>query len=732
MRQLSTLLAKWSHAQFEADHFREGAFLAAVGLAAVSAWLWVGQMIASGTVQAHYGLLLIGIVGGAVWLIFYLYRAHYLRAVIAFLALQLVFVTLASLLLRDLKTGYLLLLTVIMGGSFLGPVGSFSVATLAALIEFALVHFLLPGKLAGSDVLVTLIVLEYLAALISAQTTQGLYSALEAAEISAQTSQEHAEEARRHRGELHRTLKSLDAAYAQLQRVNAELLQAREIADAAVRFKKEFAAQTSHELRTPLNLIIGFSETMTFSQNSYGVKLPAVYLRDVTEIYRNSRHLLSLIDDILDLAKLDSGRMGLRFNLIDIRDVLQEVVETVQPLTQAKKLELVFDVPEALPGLWLDRARIHQVLLNLLSNAARLTRQGRIVLSAKVKDKESELLIQVEDTGPGIPPNMLSQVFEEFQQVDDNAGATGTTGLGLAISKRIIELHGGRIWAESELGTGTTFSFVLPIHKPFLSQPVDERFRVDQARAAQPTLVVLAEEGSDEIQLLQRHLDGFAFASASNWKGARQLVENVGARLIITDAPAEGTTDLLDSTVPVITCPLPNSKETAQALGIAGYLRKPLTIKTIRSFLRQIAPEARNLLVVGDDPSTLRLIERMLQGIRPAYQIFRAYTPREAQARIRAQSPDVILLDMGPAEIDGLALIEKLKDSPKTAAIPIIAISGREDDGALLDRPITISNPKGFTPTEILKYLQAILAVVPPATMESGTSVPPLPADRPA
>jgi signal transduction histidine kinase/CheY-like chemotaxis protein len=698
---------------------------------AVLAWLWVGQMVASQSLQARFGLLLVGIIGGSVWLIYYLYRRYYLPAVIIFLILQMVFITLICIFLHDLKFAYFFMLTVIMGGSFLGPVGSFSVATAVAIMEALLVHSF-PGSLQGGNILLPLIILEYLAALISVQTTQGLYAALEAAEISAQTSQEHAEEARKHRGELHRTLKSLDVAYAQLQRVNGELLQAREIADAALRFKKEFAAQTSHELRTPLNLILGFSETMAFSQDSYGEKLPPIYLRDVTEIHRNSRHLLTLIDDILDLAKLDSGRMGLRFSLIDIRDVLQEVVDTVQPLTQAKKLELIFDVPETLPGIWLDRARIHQVLLNLLSNAARLTRQGQIVLQAKLREEPSELLIQIKDTGPGIPADMLSQVFEDFLQVDETAGSAGTTGLGLAISKRIIELHGGHIWAESELGTGSTFSFVLPVNEPFLSRTVISNSQVGQTRATQPTLVMMAEEGSDEIKLLQRHLDGYAFANASNWKDARRLIENSGARVIITDEPTNGVFDFHNSAVPVITCPLPNSKETAQALGIAGYLRKPLTIKAIRTMLKQKVPEAKTLLIVGDDPSTLRLIERMLQGAQPAYQMFRAYTSKEALVRVRAQAFDVVILDLSLSNTNNIALIAKLKNSPNTTNIPVIAISGREEDEAIPDRPITIFNPKGFTSTEILKYLQAILSAVPPAGRESGTSVPVLPVNRPA
>ncbi len=730
MKKLYLLVFSWSHAQLETDHFREGTFLATSGVVAVAAWLWVGQGVAAEQIPAKYGLLLAGIIAGAFWGIYSLYHNHYLQAVVIFLSAQMLFLGLMILLYRDLTIGYLFLFTVVMAGTLMGPVGSIGTASGAAIIEGSFVHFI-PNDLNESGILLALIVVQYLAALISAQSAQGLYAALEAAEISARSSHEHAEEARKHRGELHRTLKSLDTAYAQLQRVNAELLQAREIADSALHFKKEFAAQTSHELRTPLNLIIGFSETMAFSQSSYGVKLPSAYLRDVTEIHRNSRHLLTLIDDILDLSKLESGRMGLRFTLVDIHDVLLEVVETIQPLTQAKKLELVIDVSKTLPSLWLDRARIHQVLLNLLSNAARLTKRGRILLQARVGEQQNELLIQVKDTGPGIPADMLTQVFEEFQQVGDTTGSSGTTGLGLAISKRIIELHGGRIWAESEVGVGSQFSFVLPVHEPYLSQQVHTGEGAGQIQVTQPTLVVLGEESSDEIKLLQRHLDGFVLASASNWKNAKKLIEKESARVIITNEPVADGFDRDGSIVPIISCPIPSSKKTAQALGVASFIRKPLTIKALHTALKQKIPGVKSLLIIDDDPSTLRLIERMLQGQKSIYKVFRAYTSVEALARIREQSPDAILLDLDMSDDAGITLMAKLKNTPKSAKIPMIAISGREIDETVPNRPITISSPKGFTPSEILNYLQAILSVVPPLGMENGTNAPPLPAGHP-
>jgi signal transduction histidine kinase/CheY-like chemotaxis protein len=721
MKRVYNSLLKWSQASLETDYFREGAFLSTAALMGIAAWIWIGQGVSAGQIPVRSGLFLFGLVIFAGWGIYRLYRNHYLHAVIVFLLAQMLLIPTMMALLGDLSIGYLFLLTIVIASSLIGPVGSISAATLAMLIEVALVYAI-PGELKASGLLPGLILLQYLAGFLASQSAYGLYSALQAAEAMAREAGAHAEEARKHRGELHRTLKSLDLAYLQLERLNGELIQAREVADAALRFKKEFIAQTSHELRTPLNLIIGFSETMAFSQDSYGVKLPAAYLRDVTEIHRNSRHLMTLIDDILDLSKLESGRMGLRFNLADLGEVLKEVRETVQPLTQAKHLDLILEIPETLPRLWLDQPRIHQVLLNLLSNAARLTKQGKIVLRAEFRSNQNDLLIQVQDTGPGLPAEMLSQVFEEFQQVHETAGVTGTTGLGLTISKRIVELHGGHIWVESEVGSGSTFSFTLPVYMPLISQQADKQARAEQFQSAQPAIVILEEEGTDDASLLQRHLDGYVVTSAPSWEIARELVDKLRARAVIS---RQGSAYIVsESLVPVITCPLPSTKETAQALGISGYLRKPLTIKALRSALHQIAPGAKKLLIINEDPSALRLVERMARGDGSDYQIFRAYDGSEALKRAKTQPPDVILLDLGISQEASLELIWQIKQIPSAAEIPILVMSGLEVDDSVTDQPITIYSPNGFTPSEMLDYLQGILSAIPPAKLDRGSSAP--------
>ncbi len=452
-RRLHSLLG-WPQVQSASDHFRERSLIALTVLTALPAWLWLGYNLQCQRIDPLGGIALMVTIVGACWLVHRLHRTHYLWAVCAFLATQMLFITSMLWLLRDLTIGYLFVI-VTATATLAGPVSAIITTAIAIAIEVTLIS-LTQGAIGQAWTLTRQIFLHPFVASVSLLATSGLYEALDSAELSAQEASKRAEEARWHRAELHRTLKSLDLAWAQLQRANSELFYAREAADAALRFKSEFAAQISHELRTSLNLVLGFSETMAFSQDAYGVRLPAPYLRDVMEIHRNSRHLLALIDDVLDLSKLEAGRMGLRREPVDLGSMLCEAADIARPLVERKGLELVLELPQTLPMLMLDRTRIRQVVLNLLSNAVRATAHGRIVVTAR--SDGSQVIVHVSDTGIGISAEDLVRVFEEFYQSDGAAGSTGAAGLGLAVSKRIVMLHGGRMWAESEVGVGSTFS----------------------------------------------------------------------------------------------------------------------------------------------------------------------------------------------------------------------------------------------------------------------------------
>jgi signal transduction histidine kinase len=227
----------------------------------------------------------------------------------------------------------------------------------------------------------------------------------------------------------------------------------------ASKHKSQFLANMSHELRTPLNAILGYTELIL--DNIYG-DTPDKMRGVLERIQRNGRHLLGLINDVLDLSKIEAGQLTLALSNYSLKDVVQGVYSAVEPLAAEKRLALKIEVPPDLPQGRGDERRLTQVLLNLVGNAIKFTDEGEVVVRALATNGSFNL--SVRDTGPGIGESDQAKLFQEFQQADNSiTRAKGGTGLGLAISKRIIELHGGTIWVESQVGQGSTFSFTLPV-----------------------------------------------------------------------------------------------------------------------------------------------------------------------------------------------------------------------------------------------------------------------------
>jgi signal transduction histidine kinase len=237
----------------------------------------------------------------------------------------------------------------------------------------------------------------------------------------------------------------------------------------ADRLKTQFLANMSHELRTPLNSIIGFSRVIL-----KGIDGPITPQQeeDLKAIYNAGQHLLGLINDVLDLSKIEAGKVELAFSEVVLKDVLHSVMSTAEGLVQGKAIELVTDIPDDLPTIIADSIRVRQVLLNLVSNAVKFTERGQIGVSARRLETSGrpEIVVAVFDTGPGISPEDQRKLFEPFSQVDASpTRKTGGTGLGLSICRHLVELHGGRIWVESVPGEGSTFAFTLPIEPPGLT-----------------------------------------------------------------------------------------------------------------------------------------------------------------------------------------------------------------------------------------------------------------------
>lgn len=312
----------------------------------------------------------------------------------------------------------------------------------------------------------------FLSALIIAQASGELYGIAEWALESYRRERDGAVRLFESRQQVERSLQRQQAMTTELKTMNDELAEARRAADEAKHFRGQFLANMSHELRTPLNAVIGFSETMlNFPPMYNNIELPEEYRRDLNQINSSGKHLLNIINDILDLSKIDAGRLEVDMQKVELDPIFKGVLSTAVGLVGGKPVKLLRDIPAGIPDVAGDPVRIRQVLLNLYSNAAKFTEAGSVTLAARYND--DEVIVSLTDTGEGIPPDAQDLIFEEFRQsTSGRKKARAGAGLGLAISRQLLALMNGRIWVESEVGKGSTFYFALPRYKEEPSTPV--------------------------------------------------------------------------------------------------------------------------------------------------------------------------------------------------------------------------------------------------------------------
>jgi signal transduction histidine kinase/DNA-binding response OmpR family regulator len=453
------------------------------------------------------------------------------------------------------------------------------------------------------------------------------------------------------------------------------------------RLKTQFLANMSHELRTPLNSIIGFSRVIL-----KGIDGPVSDLQeqDLSAIYNSGQHLLRLINDILDLSKIDAGKMELAFDDVNIVELLQSVVPTVSGLMKEKPISLVQNIQPDIPIVRADAMRLRQVLINLLSNAAKFTEEGTITLAAEVVTKaggQSEVIVRVTDTGPGIAPEDRKKLFQPFSQVDASpTRKTGGTGLGLSISRRLIELHGGQIDVISEVGKGSTFYFTLPLPKA-----VENRIRLE---SQQDEKIILAiDDDVQVIGLYERFLQpqGYQVLALTDPDQAVERAKQLKPMAITLDVMMpgrDGWTILAElkkdpdtRDIPVIVCSILEENEKGFNLGASDYLVKPILEEDLLNSLDHLnsSGDIHEVLVIDDDEKDLRLMERiLLDGL---------YTPILAQGgpkgwEILAQKPpQAIILDLFMPDLDGFTILEKLRTTPELSEIPVIVVTGVELTG---------------------------------------------------
>jgi signal transduction histidine kinase len=506
------------------------------------------------------------------------------------------------------------------------------------------------------------------------------------------------EESLDQRVELKRTRDDLVQANNELERLSQRLEAMTLIAENALQTKEQFLANVSHELRTPLNMIIGFSEMMTETPGVYGSQLPSALLADVSVIQRNSQHLASLVDDILDLSKAEAGRVALERDQVNVANLIDAAVATVGPLFTTRGLYLTVDIEPSLPDLSCDSTRIRQVILNLLSNAGRFTRAGGVAVRAY--QEQGALVCSVRDTGPGIEAANLERIFEPFHQVGPRREKEGGSGLGLSISRMFVSLHGGKMWAESAVGQGTTFYFRLPFapsqrggNAPlgrWFSPYADFHSREGTSRAPRPDTpprLVTLEPGHALADLLRRYAGEIQVTSVLTLDQAVQELNRAPAlALVVNDRAAQHAVQQIPQLsrlpfgTPAVVCWMPGDAETMEQLGIARYLTKPIQRDRLLEAVGGIGRDVGTILVVDDQPEAVQLLARMLASADGSYQVLRTTSGRRALSLMRERQPDLVLLDLYMPEMSGFQVLEAKKADPAIAGIPVVVISAHAPD----------------------------------------------------
>ncbi len=474
-------------------------------------------------------------------------------------------------------------------------------------------------------------------------------------------------------------------------KIEATLTKAKDAADAANQAKSAFLATMSHELRTPMNAILGYSEILMEDAQEKGQE---EFIPDLQKIHASGNHLLSLINNILDLSKIEAGKMDLFLESFGISRVIEDVVSTIKPLVEKNANTLQVHCAADLGTMHADLTKVRQSLFNLLSNACKFTENGTITLEAsrELIGGVDWIKFSVSDTGIGMAPDQMEKLFQPFVQGDASTSRKfGGTGLGMTITHRFCQMMGGEISAKSEPGGGTTFTIRLPAQvkaQPPAAAPLSEPPEPKASEGLSTVLVI--EDDPATRDLLKRFLskDGFRVQTVSEGEEGLRLARELQPDVITLDVMMPGLdgwavltelkADPALADIPVVMLTFVDNKNLGYALGASDYLTKPIQRKRLLAVLEKYRrhPQPGPVLVVEDDPDTREILRRLLE--KEGCQVIAAENGRVALERLAESQPMLILLDLMMPEMDGFQFIDRVRQHENWRTIPIVVVTAKD------------------------------------------------------
>ena len=518
------------------------------------------------------------------------------------------------------------------------------------------------------------------------------------------------------------------------KQAEAALRGAKEAAETANRAKSRFLANMSHELRTPLNAIIGYSEMLQEEAEDMALD---DFIPDLNKIQTAGKHLLALISDVLDLSKIEAGRMDLYLETFDVAGTIQDIVDTIRPVIEENETVLVLHCADNLGKMHADLTKTRQALFNLLSNAGKFTRSGQVTLAVtrEPQPQTDQLVFQVTDTGIGMSPEQVENLFDAFTQADASTTRKyGGTWLGLAISQRFCQMMGGGIIVQSELGRGSTFTIRLPakVVTPE-APPTASAGELTPAVSDESTLAtngfntVLVIDDDPTVQdLVSRHLSkaGFRVQTAADGQTGLRLAKELQPVAITLDVMMPGMDgwavltrlkadpDLAD--IPVIMLTIVASKNLGYALGASEYLIKPIERNRLVSVLNKYRLNRPHcpVLLVEDDAVIREMLRRMLE--KEGWSVAEAENGRVALERVNESRPELIVLDLMMPEMDGFQFVARLRKNPAWRSIPVVVVTAMDltqEERLSLDNSVEhILQKGGYSRDDLLREVCDLVA----------------------